>query len=1074
MRSKVLRLFSGLAVVLVLFLVGSPPLTHAAAGLYSAQDELGQLDRNGQPTLNQGVVNGKGMSNSAATALDTTHHRLFIAEYARVLVYNLSSSNQLQSIYADNVIGQPDFTVAFTGTSQNSFGSPQGIAYDSVHNRLLLVDPFNNRMLIFNLSGGITNGMNASYVLGQPDFTSSASGTSQHQLSSPSQAYFDAATSNLFVGDTGNHRVLVFNMSGSISNNMNATNVLGQPDFTSGASPGFTQSSTPSAAAITVDDARHIVFVGDAARVLAFDISSGITNGMNASYVIGQPDFTSSLLDNAHIEYVAGLSYDPLTHRLYVSDSNHTRVLVFDVTTLSDGPTPIAVLGQPDLNTVNYNTAQNGLSGPRGLSVDATNHLLYVADSNNRRILIFNTTSLSNGMNASGDIGQTYENGQPNYIGERSYNQNPSSTGAYYPQGTTLDTTHHRLFIADCFWNRIVVYNLDANNNLVSRAASYVIGQADFNSNVISTPPTSSSLYCPVSTVYDAVHDRLFTTDSAGRVLVYNLSGGITNGMNASYVLGKSNFTTATGAFTPNQSNLFRPTGLQYDPTTGNLFVADDTINRIMVFNLSGGITNGMNASYVIGQPDFASQNCAITQSGITQPFGMLLDTDHHRLFMADAASCSGSYAARVLVYDTNAISTGMNASAVIGEPDFTSTHDPNTATRNTVGFPSGLAYDAQNQQLFVSDDYGNRVMVFDVATITNGEDAMGVLGQQDFTSNNYDCLPNASDICDPEGFVDQFDTANRRLYFSDSFNARVLIFGFAKLANTIPDGTANANYGVALGSQTQGTTTYTVESGSMPAGVSLNSSTGVLSGTPTAAGDYTFRIAVSDNNGNAGTYTDSKAYTFHIASSASNSGTTSGGSGTSSSGSTSTAPAADTTTNPTQKTSANGIGNPTSNTSDSTPSTTAPIMLDNLNFTTSGATVEVHEGDQLQYSLTENGKPTTYNIVVKKIATDTVDLAFESHDGDVSLHIGGRQNVMVGQGQFTVNTRLNSIVGGSANITFKLASIATNMPYRANPSTATQPAHHTKWWYWVGGAALGLMVIIAVVQRITVARRVR
>lgn len=45
----------------------------------------------------------------------------------------------------------------------------------------------------------------------------------------------------------------------------------------------------------------------------------------------------------------------------------------------------------------------------------------------------------------------------------------------------------------------------------------------------------------------------------------------------------------------------------------------------------------------------------------------------------------------------------------------------------------------------------------------------------------------------------------------------------------------------------------FSVSSGSLPTGTSLNSSTGVISGTTSAAATYTFTIQVVDANGNIG-----------------------------------------------------------------------------------------------------------------------------------------------------------------------------------------------------------------------------
>jgi large repetitive protein len=46
---------------------------------------------------------------------------------------------------------------------------------------------------------------------------------------------------------------------------------------------------------------------------------------------------------------------------------------------------------------------------------------------------------------------------------------------------------------------------------------------------------------------------------------------------------------------------------------------------------------------------------------------------------------------------------------------------------------------------------------------------------------------------------------------------------------------------------------TFAVSSGSLPAGCSLNTSTGVISGTPTTAATYTFSIQVTDSSAAVG-----------------------------------------------------------------------------------------------------------------------------------------------------------------------------------------------------------------------------
>jgi DNA-binding beta-propeller fold protein YncE len=63
--------------------------------------------------------------------------------------------------------------------------------------------------LIYN-TAIITNGMNAAKVLGQPNFTDGTANTTQDRLSGPGFADYDPGSGRLFVTDSGNNRVMIF------------------------------------------------------------------------------------------------------------------------------------------------------------------------------------------------------------------------------------------------------------------------------------------------------------------------------------------------------------------------------------------------------------------------------------------------------------------------------------------------------------------------------------------------------------------------------------------------------------------------------------------------------------------------------------------------------------------------------------------------------------------------------------------------------------------------------------------------------------------------------------------------
>ena len=79
-------------------------------------------------------------------------------------------------------------------------------------------------------------------------------------------------------------------------------------------------------------------------------------------------------------------------------------------------------------------------------------------------------------------------------------------------------------------------------------------------------------------------------------------------------------------------------------------------------------------------------------------------------------------------------------------------------------------------------------------------------------------------------------------------------------LASTLAGGTEEAAYNESA-ALTGTAVSYTVTSGSLPTGLTLNASTGIVSGTPTVGGSYTFTINAANAGGNV-----SKAYTVAIA----------------------------------------------------------------------------------------------------------------------------------------------------------------------------------------------------------------
>jgi acetylornithine deacetylase/succinyl-diaminopimelate desuccinylase-like protein len=91
-----------------------------------------------------------------------------------------------------------------------------------------------------------------------------------------------------------------------------------------------------------------------------------------------------------------------------------------------------------------------------------------------------------------------------------------------------------------------------------------------------------------------------------------------------------------------------------------------------------------------------------------------------------------------------------------------------------------------------------------------------------------------------------------------------VLALTLSPAAGALTGGTKDSVYaGVDVNVSNQiAPCTFSVVAGALPAGITLNASTGMLSGTPTTAGSYSFTVRATDIYGNTG----SAAYTLTVA----------------------------------------------------------------------------------------------------------------------------------------------------------------------------------------------------------------
>lgn len=358
--------------------------------------------------------------------------------------------------------------------------------------------------------------------------------------------------------------------------------------------------------------------------------------GFPADIVLGQPNFTSfqpgalpvATSSTGGLQNASAVATDGT--RLAVADTNNNRVLLWNSVPGSSNTAPDIVLGQSSFSGTGPNAGSgspnnSSLLGPQGVWINPDGHL-FVADSQNYRILIWNSFPTSNNQPADVVLGQTnFSSGTQSACSPTTVNQNYVATASELcnPASVTSDGT--RVYVADLGFNRVLIWNSIPTSN--GQPADVVVGQPNMTStgannisnnfcpdgyapvNFISNTTVTgavvsiatggqcnTNLNNPRFALADAASNQLFVADGGdGRVMIFSPIP-TTNGTAATAVLGQPNFTTdvnssqsASIASTQIDNTgaadvVPTPTSLAYDPTTQNLFVADPTNNRVLVF----------------------------------------------------------------------------------------------------------------------------------------------------------------------------------------------------------------------------------------------------------------------------------------------------------------------------------------------------------------------------------------------------------------------------------------------------------------------------------------------------------
>ena len=127
---------------------------------------------------------------------------------------------------------------------------------------------------------------------------------------------------------------------------------------------------------------------------------------VNPSVIVGQPDFVSVAqnLTQTGLRSPAGVATDGKI--LVIADTDNNRVLIWNSIPTTNGAPADVVIGQTGFGSITFppTVSQTSMRGPESVWIQGTK--LFVADTLNNRILIWNTIPTQNGQPADLVLGQ--------------------------------------------------------------------------------------------------------------------------------------------------------------------------------------------------------------------------------------------------------------------------------------------------------------------------------------------------------------------------------------------------------------------------------------------------------------------------------------------------------------------------------------------------------------------------------------------------------------------------------------------------------------------------------------------
>ncbi len=635
---------------------------------------------------------------------------LFIADSGNNRIRRIDGVTGIISTVAGT--GRRGFSRDNEGALVAALAGPQGVVVD-VGQNLFIADTGNHRVRRVDAVTGIITTLAGT---GQRGSSGDGGAAASADLDSPAGVGVDGS-GNVFVADTGNHRIRRIDSITGVITTYAGTGQQGS----SGDGAAASNADLDSPGGVAADEAGNVV-IADSGNSRIRRVASG-TGVITTLAGTGEEGFGDGSALAASFFQPQGVGVDR-DDNVFVADWGNSRIRKIDATT--GMVTTIAGDGTFGFSGDNGLATQAGVSSPYGVAADASGNV-YIADTFNHRV---RRVTFEEGVitTVAGD-GFTQFSGDNGFAHGASLSQ---------PEGMARDSSGN-LFIADTSNNR--VRRVDGTTGVITTIAGN--GESGFAGD--GGVATVARLSSPQSVAVDLTGNLYIADTFNSRIRRVELASGTITTIAGS---GDYGFSGDGGQAT--DAALADPSGLAFD-SDGNLYIADSTNHRVRFVNTSTGIITTFAGN---GETGFSGDDGPAASASLYNPGGVALDG-------------SGN----LLIADTwNNVVRQVSPEGIIttiaGNGQWGFDGDGGAATLAALADPSGVAIDEAGN-VFIADSFNDRIRRVD--TNTGLIATLAGSGRYGFSGDNVLAIEAA--LADPGGvLVDEIGN----VYIADSTNDRI------------------------------------------------------------------------------------------------------------------------------------------------------------------------------------------------------------------------------------------------------------------------------------------------------------